>query len=117
MSGYRQWASFEGHEGIQPGKNPHEKFVRTFINSTAAANPSNPGYGSIIVKEGFRKDDESTLVSTTVMQKIEGYDPDNEDWFWARYDAKKNLTDSGKVAFCSDCHFDADGDDFVFLND
>lgn len=117
MSGYDQWAHFAGHEGIKRGNSPHGKFVRTFVNPEGAKNPSAPGYGSIIVKENYSSDDPASLGAMTVMQRIEGYDPDNGDWFWARYDKKRKLTHSGKVAFCADCHFDAGGDDFVFLND
>jgi cytochrome P460 len=118
MSDYRSWAHFEGHEGIQRSKSKmHGKFVRTFVNGTGATNPSAPGYGTIIVKENFSKDDAETLMSMTVMQRIEGYDPENEDWFWARFTPGGELTHAGKVGMCSDCHFDAGGDDFVFLND
>jgi hypothetical protein len=46
-----------------------------------------------------------------------GYDPDNEDWFFARYSARGSLTHAGKVAMCSDRHSSADGDDFASLND
>ena len=117
LSGHEQWGHFDGHDGLQPGKSPHGKFVRTFVNETGAENPAAPSFGSIIVKENYSKDDLSTLVALTVMQRIEGYDPENGDWFWARYTPDGDLTHSGKVAMCADCHFDADGDDFVFLND
>ena len=114
MNGYEQWDQFAGHEGMQPGKSPHGKFVRTFVK---AADASAPGYGSIIVKENYSSEDPSSLGGLTVMQRIEGYDAENEDWFWARYTPKGKLTHSGKVSSCADCHFDAGGDDYVFLND
>ncbi len=117
MTGYQKWGHFEGHEKMQPGKSPHGKFVRTFLNSVGAESPAAPGYGSIIVKENYSSNDPASLGALTVMQRIEGYDPENGDWFWARYDVKGELTHSGKVAMCADCHFDADGDDFIFLND
>ncbi len=117
MSDYRSWSQFEGHEGIVRGQGPHGKFVRTFVNQIGASSASNPAHGTIIVKENFSKDDEAALDSTTVMQRIAGYDPENNDWFWARYTPSGEQTHSGKVAFCSDCHFDASGDDLVFLND
>ena len=117
LSGYTQWASFAGHEGIQPGKSPHGRFVRSFLNPVGAKNPASPGYGSIIVKENYASEDPTSLVSLTVMQRIEGYDPESEDWFWARYTAEGEPTHLGKVGMCANCHFDAGGDDFVFLND
>jgi hypothetical protein len=57
------------------------------------------------------------LDSYTVMERVEGDEPENGDWFWARYSTDGTLTHSGQVGMCADCHFDADGDDFVFLND
>lgn len=117
MSGYREWPQFSGHEGMQPGKSPHGKFIQTFLNPTGAKNPARPGYGAIIVKENFSRNDPGSLDALTVMQRIEGYDPENEDWFWARYTPDGKLTHSGQVAMCANCHFDAGGDDYVFLND
>ena len=102
---------------MQPGKSPHGKFVRTFVNPIGAANPAAPGFGTVIVKENYPRDDPASLAALTVMQRIEGYDPENQDWFWARYTPAGELTHSGKVTSCADCHFDADGEDFVFLND
>ena len=117
MEGYQQWAQFEGYPGIQKSKSKvHGKYVATYINAIAARNPTDLAFGSIIVKANYAKKDVSTLKSTTVMKRIEGYDPENGDWFWARYAADGELTHSGKVSMCLDCHFDAD-DDFVFLND
>ncbi len=117
MSGYREWSQFSGHEGMQPGKSPHGKFIQTFLNPAGASDPAAPGYGTIIVKENFSSNDPGSLKALTVMQRIEGYDPENEDWFWARYTPDGELTHSGQVASCADCHFDAGGDDYVFLND
>ena len=117
ISGRQQWAQFEGHEGLQPGKSPHGKFIRTFVNPVGAEHPEAPGYGSILVKENYSQEDLAKLDSLTVMERVEGYDPDNGDWFWARYTPAGELTHSGKVESCANCHFDAGGDDFVFLND
>ena len=118
MQGYQEWAQFAGFPGIQESKSrAHGKFVATYINSIAAQDPAGVPFGSILVKENFSANDRATLESTTVMQRIEGYDPDNHDWFWARFTAGGELTHSGQVAMCADCHFDAGDDDFVFLND
>lgn len=117
MSGYQSWGHFDGFEGIIPGKSPHGKFVRTFMNEVGMRDQSQPGYGTIIVKENFSKDDADSLQGITVMQRIEGYDPENEDWFWARYTPSGEQTHSGKVPFCADCHFDAGDDDYIFFND
>ena len=117
LQGYQSWGGFEGAEGMQKGTSVHGNFVRTFLNDVGAQDQANPAYGTIVVKENIGKTDLGSLESLTVMQRREGYDPDNNDWFWARYKPSGELTDSGKVEFCSDCHFDADNDDFLFLND
>lgn len=117
IEGHRNWGFFDDHVGLQKGESPHGKFIARYINGVAQSDQDSPPYGSIIVKENYTARDTAILDSYTVMKRIEGYDAENGDWFWARYDKKGNLTHSGKVAMCFDCHFDADGDDFVFLND
>lgn len=117
MAEYKTWSHLAGHEGIQKGTSVHGNYVRTFVNGIGAANPDELPYGTILVKEAFSKNDEATLQATTVMKRIEGYDPENGDWFWARFTAAGEQTHNGQVAFCADCHFDAGGDDFSFLND
>jgi len=117
MQGYQDWGQYSGFGGTQKGESVHGDFVRVYANDVALADEGQPGYGSILVKEGFDSEDRSTLRAITVMERIEGYDPDSHDWFFARYDKQGNLTSSGQVAKCSDCHFDAGGDDFLFVND
>ncbi len=117
ISGHEQWGSFLDYEGWQKGRSPHGKYIRTFINSVAEASPGDLPNGSIIVKENFSKQDESTLTALTVMQRIKDFDPENGDWFWARYSPSGELTHSGSVSMCINCHTNAGGDDLVFLND
>lgn len=117
ISDHQQWGQFEKHPGRNPGKRPHGTYVASYINDVAASDQANPPMGSIILKESYSTEDQATPNNTTVMKRIEGYDPDNGDWFWARFDAGGALTHSGKVGMCADCHFDAGSDDFVFLND
>jgi hypothetical protein len=118
MRDYRSWAQFDGFPGIQKSKSDmHGTYVATYINGAAAGSPDDLPPGSVIVKENFSSADPSTINGITVMKKIPGYDPDNGDWFWARFTPGGDLTHAGKVAMCADCHFDAGNDDYVFLND
>ena len=117
IEGHREWGFFDGHVGVMKGASPHGTYVATYINDVAASNQADPPYGSILVKENYSSEDPSDLGGYTVMERVRGYDPENGDWFWARFDRRGEQTHSGKVAFCFDCHFDAEGDDFVFLND
>lgn len=69
------------------------------------------------------------LKSITVMAKREaGYDPDNNDWFWAKYKADgqlhnnpKGMLLAGRIAKgmdkgCIACHTSASGNDMVFIH-
>ena len=114
MDGYESWETVDGFDEWEQGTSVHGKVVRYFVNGVAYDNMAELPYGSIIVKEGYTRD--RKLKAVTVMQRIEGYDPDNYDWFWARYDASGALTDAGKVGFCIDCHRDGTEGDFSFAN-
>jgi hypothetical protein len=73
----------------------------------AAAHPA----GSIIVKENYMPD--STLDAATVMYKVPGYDPQNGDWYWAKYDPNGVVDDAGRVAMCQQCHATARDHDYI----
>jgi hypothetical protein len=82
-----------------------------------AINPDDPtqevsfGEGMMIVKEHLDENDE--VVGFTAMYKATtGYNPDARDWFWARVRGG-NVTESGRVQWCSSCHAAAYNTDFV----
>lgn len=124
---YRNWAPGPGQgDGAYPGKNPHGDFLKLYLNRVAAANPKTLPYGSILIKENYAKD-KKTLLSTTVMYRTKGFDPQHNDWYWVKYNpngtvarippAKGNLPIAGRFKSCIDCHTSAKGKDFVFAND
>ena len=129
MEGYTSWQPYPGKPGWQEGGRPHGKWVKYFINSKAGESPTKPGYGSIIIKENYGAKDSKSLGAVTVMQKVRGYDSDNADWFWVKFDPKggvmKNpmgISLAGRVAKgmkkgCISCHSNADGNDFLYIND
>ena len=129
MEGYTSWQPYPGKAGWQEGGRPHGQFVKYHINSTAARSPGKPGHGSIIIKENYGAKDSKTLGAVTVMKKIRGYDPENADWFWVKFAPKGNVMKNpmgmslaGRVAKgmkkgCISCHSNADGDDFLYIND
>lgn len=65
------------------------------------------------------------LGSVTVMfQREEGYDPDNDNWFWVKYLADGSLDQTpdgvpmaGQVAGCIGCHQEAEGGDYLYTFD
>lgn len=100
--------------------------------------------GVVLVKKNYRSDNlegdalnkavlndpKKHLASITVMYKREsGYDPDNQNWFWAKYlpdgsydKNPKGMDLVGRVAKgapqgCIACHKAAPGGDMVFTHD
>ena len=44
------------------------------------------------------------------MVKVDGYNPEANDWFWAEYKANGNVLFKGKPKLCIDCHVSGDND-------
>ena len=128
MSNYTSWSPYPGLAGWQPGKSPHGKVLKYYINSIAVRNPDAPGNGSVIIKENYGMEG-GPLMAVTVMKKVRGYDADNADWFWVKYGPDgtvmknpKGMSLAGRVAKgmpagCIACHSNAGGGDFLFIND
>jgi len=133
MQGYEQWRLKSGY---YPGTSPHGQFLRVYYNLiTVQGKPYH-----VIVKDNYGGQDASQdkvaakphefLKSVTIMlQREAGYDPDNNDWFWAKYAPDgtveknpKGMALAGRVAKgtdqgCIACHQHAGGGDYVFTND
>ena len=124
---YKNWAPVPGKGGgFTPGQSPHGAFLKMYLNRTAAGDPKNLPHDSIIIKENYGKD-KKTLMAVTIMFRSKGYDPEHNDWYWAKYmpdgtvakspPAMGSMRLAGKVKGCIMCHGDAEGKDFAFLND
>ena len=94
---------------------------------------------NIIVKRNYGGDGASIatvsndpakyLKAVTVMLKRPGYDPETQDWYWAKYLPDGNLDKNpkgmllagkvakGKAKGCIACHSAAPGGDMMFLMD
>jgi len=117
------------------GVHPHGAVLTTDTTKIKVAGRK----GEVIVKKNFRgegltidavkADPSKYLKSITVMIKREkGYDPESQDWFWAKYKPDgqlfvnpKGMQLAGRVAKgkpkgCIACHQAAPGGDFVFTN-
>ncbi|MFQ5591204.1 MAG: cytochrome P460 family protein [Phycisphaerae bacterium] len=118
---YQEWAQFPDREGTQPSVLPHGPMSRVFISrevesaltSFSGALPD----GSIIVKENVGTSPDVTEAALTVMWKVQGFDPDNGDWFWANMTPEGEIVSEGRVAACAACHGGARENDFVFVHD
>lgn len=119
IDGYQDWSQTVDWEGVQPSEDgTHGAYVQIWLDDLAngtveaAAGSDMPG-GAILVKEGYDDAEGATLKAITVMQKIDGYDADNGDWFYGRYDADGGILIAGQDAIdsCAGCH--ASGQDSV----
>jgi hypothetical protein len=116
---------------------PHGHFVEAIDGRISVAGRDD----IVIVKKNFGKTKQETrqqiaddpdqfMTSITVMFKREaGYDSDNKNWFWAKYNPDgtlqknpKGMQLAGRVAKgkdkgCIACHTAAPGADYVYIHD
>ncbi|MFO7983468.1 MAG: cytochrome P460 family protein [Desulfuromonadales bacterium] len=113
---YQEWALYPGTDKLYEGQHPHGALLTTYVSKKAEkAITSRSGQfpdDSIIVKENYMPDE--TLGAVTVMYRVDGYNPDAGDWFWAKYKADGDIEKEGKVAGCIGCHTAAIENDWVF---
>jgi hypothetical protein len=119
--------------GFYEGNAPHGGILRAYLNNVAydaverkvGAFP----HGSILVKENHvagdleldRSDEDRSvngfagnLDSVTLMVKIEGYNPEVGDWFWAKLQPDGTIDAAGKPAGCIGCHTQVVANNYVF---
>ena len=116
-----------------PGQHPHGAVLQTLYTTLTVDGQTNDvivkrNYGGEGVSEQMVSNDpDKFLGAVTVMFKRPGYDPDNADWFWAKYlpdgsldKNPKGMQLAGRVAKvnppagCIGCHSAAPGGDMVF---
>jgi hypothetical protein len=114
---YQGWGYWPGHTEIYPGQSPHGAYLKLYANSIALKAVRNGQTelppGSMIVKMNFGKDKE-TLKAITPMYKVEGYNPEAGDWFWAKYTPGGEAKAAGKVGSCIQCHKAQEDNDWIF---
>jgi hypothetical protein len=117
------------------GVHPHGAVLTTATSEVTVGGHT----GKVIVKKNFGGEGVSTgmvasdaakyLKAVTVMFKREdGYDADNQNWFWAKYKADGSLDTNpkgmklagrvakGKPKGCIACHTAAPGGDYIYTN-
>lgn len=117
---YQNWAQFPDRQGAFPSVLPHGPMSQVFINSVVegaldsfdGALPSD----SIIVKENMGTSPDVTEAELTVMWRVDGFDPGNNDWFWANMTREGTIVSEGRVATCVACHARSRANDFVFVH-
>ncbi len=133
MDGYTGWKL---RTGVIRGASPHGKLVRmysTWVTVDGHAYPTvvKDNYGGRgMTPEKVEENPAAYLKSVTVMlQREPGYDPENQNWFWVKFDPdgkvaknEKGMALAGRVAKgmskgCISCHSQAEGGDYLFSND
>lgn len=105
------WQMWPGKDRLYPGTEPHGMLLTTYANQTAYEALLNGQVadlppGSIIVKENWMPD--STFDAATVMYRVEGYNPDHQDWLFAKYNAEGEPDAFGRAPMCQACHQSAE---------
>ena len=123
MMVYLEQADYQSEWELWPGFG--EKYLTGGTHSirlTTYVNP--PAYGavigkkgvlppdSIIVKENYTEDGE--FKATTVMYKVEGYNPEHNDWFWLKVLADGTVDQEGRPDGCQVCHAELKDNDYIW---
>ncbi len=109
------WELWPGKGEKYQGGEPHGALFTTYLNpvalealtSKAGAMPNS----AIIVKENYMA--EGTFDLITLMYKVRGFNPDSNDWFWAKLGSDGEVQAEGKVEGCQACHGTRKDNDFV----
>lgn len=114
---FRDYGPFPDHEGLRPGQSPHGLWHQVYVNRVLLeALPIQDRIapvGSILVKENYTSARE--LDKYTVMAKVEGYDPEHNDWFFAAIAPDGKILAEGSPQGCISCHGGNKQNDFVVL--
>jgi len=117
------------HDNLYVGGPPHGKVrevMEGIVDGQLVIAKTNYG-GKGVTIDKVKADPKKYLKAFTIMVKRPGYDPDDHDWFWAKYkpdgtlfvNKKPKMKLAGRVAKgmpvgCISCHQSASGSDFVF---
>lgn len=115
---YQNWGQFPDAQGIVPSSAPHGPMARIFINEPVEqaldADVGQLPDGAIIVKEQVGQSDSDKAEALTIMWKVDGFDPQNNDWFWADIKPDGTVMAEGKIDGCISCHSIVRDNDFVY---
>ena len=113
QSRWKLWPGF-GEKYLTGGI--HSVRLTTYVNPPAyAAVIGKEGVlppNSIIVKENYTEDGE--FRATTVMYKVEGYNPEHSDWFWLKVLEDGTVDQEGRPDGCVVCHAEMKSNDYIW---
>lgn len=117
------WTLWPDKGELYSGQEPHGMLLTSYLND-AALNALNDTVSSmpdaaIIVKENYMPD--STLAAVTVMYKVDGYNPEHNDWFFSKFlptgeldTGPNDMALEGRVPGCQSCHGQKKDNDYIF---
>jgi hypothetical protein len=112
------WPLWPGKGELYEGTEPHGMLLTTYANQAAFDavhyHKGSMPHGAIIVMENYTLDE--TLDSTTIMYKVEGYNPDHNGWFWAKVQADGTIEAEGTVQDCQACHGRQADNDYIWTS-
>jgi hypothetical protein len=112
---YKEWSLWPG-TGEYSEATVHASYVTTYVNDVAKkAIEEKRGTlpdGTIIVKENYKAD--KTLGAIAVMKKVEGYNPEVNDWYFAKYKPNGEVDKEEKISKCTGCHGAVSENDYIY---
>ncbi|WP_406655757.1 plastocyanin/azurin family copper-binding protein [Methanolobus sp. ZRKC2] len=115
---YRNWDLWPLKEEKYASTSIHGPLLTTYVSeNTASAIQDRTGtlpFGSIAVRESYDSDGE--LEEIGVRYKVEGYNPEHNDWFWAAYTPEGEIIAEGRVEACQDCHSVEADNDYIYTS-
>lgn len=120
------WDLWPGTEPMYEGNDPHGMLLTTRVNEVALGaieeGAEELPEGAIVVKRNYMPD--GTLAAVTTMYKRSGFNPDHNDWFFAKHlpDGSLDQADmngtmvpmEGRVPGCQNCHGQEAENDYIF---
>ncbi len=115
QSPYTSWGAWPDYQGKQTSRSPHGPYHRVYVNQAGLSSTKTPvAHGTIEVKEVLTS--EGKLKGVVVQYKVKGYNPQEGDWFWAKYTAQGRVRAEGKLAGCIACHSALKDNDYVMVH-
>jgi len=113
---YRNWNLWPLKDELYASTSIHGPLLTTYVSDNAiSAIQDREGalpYNSIVVRESYEPEGE--LREIGVRYKVNGYDPEHSDWFWAAYTPDGEVIVEGRVESCQNCHSIEADNDYVY---
>jgi len=110
-----QWKKWPKTSSYESGEEPHGVLSTTYIDipvfMAIARKEGVLPDNAIIIKEDYSADKQ--LSAITAMWKVRGFNPDGDDWFWAKYAPDGKIEAEGKVDTCIACHGKNKSNDYI----